>query len=425
MTASEMFTSMMEENDYRANAPLVKTWLNGAGVMIDWIQGYWTKAGDKGFQLPAFKDPYNYSCPFGKGTSKFQDLWDHFITPKGVRLIQSSEVNKITTENDKVTGVVATNKLTGGTITLHAKTVIVATGGFGGNPAEMKKRLGSDNFYLYGLSSNVGTGIDLCEGLGCVICEELEPALAEFCGNNEVDFYAGYMKFINQCGFLMVDPAGNRFVNEELFITQALEAGASALRRVGFAYVLFTQSDFDSMATQGVHGRLTKEYTDSIEMRARILVDSFYTLPDEMAEALDKGEAFKADTIEELIEKAGFDKETFTDTVAAYSQVVADNIDPEFGKSPNLVFPFEKGPFYAVRVISPIDNTYNGVKVDTKFRPLCGDKQTPSLGGLYVVGQDSGNVFAYPYTKYVGSCSSYALTSGMLSVQSVAEYLGR
>lgn len=139
-----------------------------------------------------------------------------------------------------------------------------------------------------------------------MLSDEVSPHLAEFCSNKKVDFYAGYMKFMNQAGFLALDPSGERFVNEEFFVTQALSYGASALRRVGYAYLVFTQDQLDAMVEKGLWGVLSEDTINSLKLRSRIIVPSYYTLYDEMNEAVGCGEAFKADTLEGLGEASGF-----------------------------------------------------------------------------------------------------------------------
>jgi fumarate reductase flavoprotein subunit len=424
MTATELFTKMMEEADWKINAPLVNNWLQGSGPMMDWLQERWTSIGDAGFMLPNDFDPYNYTCMFGKGTQKFQDLYDNYILPQGATLLYGVMATQILTEDDKVTGVVGTNLATGATVTVYARAALVCTGGFGGNDAKLKEMFGTDNFFLTGLSNSTGEGLVMCESLGCTLSEEIEPHMSEFCGNPSVDFFAGYMKFINQFGFLALDPAGNRFMNEEVFITGALESGGSALRRVGHCFIIFTQGDFDKIATQGAHGILSQEYTTAVSMRPFIFEESNERLSEEMTNVLAKEQAFKADTLEELARVAGFEEADFTAAIGDYKKMIAAGSDPVFGKSPVLLHPLDDGPFYAVKIIPPIFGTYNGIKVDGYFRPL-DENQKPRIAGLYVGGQDSGGVFSYPYTNWLGATSSYALTSGMLAASYIKEYLGR
>ena len=159
-------------------------------------------------------------------------------------------------------------------------------------------------------------------------------------------------------------------------------------------------------------------------MRERILVPSYYTLQDEMDAAIAHGQAWKADTLEELGEQAGFDPTTYERTLSDYQAVIASGTDTLFGKRSELLHPLDEGPFYAVRVVSPIDGTYNGIKVNDHLQAI-GKDNVPSPAGLFVAGQDSGGYFSYPYTDYVGATCGYALTSGMMAVEYIKEYLGK
>lgn len=320
-------------------------------------------------------------------------------------------------------GVTAT-KQDGTKVTVNAGAVLVCTGGFGGNKAMQEEILGSSDFYLNGVATNTGDGVNMCRDAGCVLSTEVSPHLAEFCSNDVLDFYAGYMKFLNQTGFLMVDPAGARYMDETYCITHALARGASGMRRVGSSYIIFTQADFDKLLNSGVHEILGEDIIAEYKMRERILVPSYYTIQNEMDAAIAYGQAWKADTLEELGEMAGFDPETYADTLATYQAAIESGEDVPFGKRPELLHPLAEGPFYAVRVISPIDGTFNGIKVNSHMQAI-GQDNKPAPAGLYVAGQDSGGYFSYPYTDYVGATCGYALTSGMMSIEHIKEYLGK
>ena len=82
---------------------------------------------------------------------------------------------------------------------------------------------------------------------------------------------------------------------------------------------------------------------------------------------------------------------------------------------PNL----DNGPYYAVRVISAIDGTYNGIRVNKNMQAIGSDYQP--IKGLYVAGQDSGGYFSYPYYEGVGWTQGYAWTSGSIAGKSIIE----
>ncbi len=411
-TVDSAFQELMDFSKWRVNAPLVYNILEDSGEVADKLQSYWDQTDNAGVTRVGVT-----AHDTGKGTNKYDVLYEQFLEPAGINVLLETTAKSLIMDGDAVVGVEA-EKQDGTKVTVNAKNVLVCTGGFGGNDEMLTEYFGSDNFYLNGLSSNVGDGINMCLDAGAILSDEVSPHLAEFCSNKNVDFYAGYMKFMNQAGFLALDPSGKRFVNEEFFVTQALSYGASALRRVGYAYIIFTEDQLNAMTESGLYGVLSEETIEDLNLRARILVPSYYTLQDEMQTALDAGEAWKADTLEELGEAIGFDdQEGYQETIDAYLEVLETGEDPLFGKRSDMMPDLDEGPYYAIKVISAIDGTYNGIRVNENLQAVNSDYQP--IEGLYVAGQDSGGYFSYPYYEGVGWTQGYALTSGDLAVKHI------
>lgn len=421
VTVDEVFTNMMDYYYWRTDASLTYNILSHSGAMIDWLQDHWKQVGHKGFSAPNATSGTSIAHDYGKGREKYQLLWDEFILPAGATLLTDTRAEALIIEDGEVRGVTAT-KQDGSPVTVNAKAALVCTGGFGGNKSMLKDIIGSSDFYLNGVATNSGDGVSMCLQQGAALSPDVSPHLAEFCSNDVLDFYAGYMKFLNQAGFLMLDSSGNRYMNETFCITHALARGASGMRRVGSSYIIFTQADFDKLLASGVHELLGEDIIAEYKMRERILVPSYYTLQDEMDAAIEHGQAWRADSLEELGELAGFDRETYIRTISDYREVIASGSDPLFGKRRELLHPLDEGPFYAARVVSPIDGTYNGIKVNDHLQAI-GEDDRPLAAGLYVAGQDSGGYFSYPYTDYVGATCGYALTSGMMSIEYIKEFL--
>ena len=68
-----------------------------------------------------------------------------------------------------------------------------------------------------------------------------------------------------------------------------------------------------------------------------------------MESLIEKGLAWKADTVEELAKKVGLPVDTFTATIAAYNDGCANGNDP-FGRTAQEVA-MANGPFYAVKTV--------------------------------------------------------------------------
>lgn len=414
-TVDETFRTLMDFCKWRADAPLVYNILSTSGPMVNKIQGYWNQTDDPGITKAGTSQAHDT----GKGTYKFTVLYENFIKPAGIKVMLETTAKELIMDGEAVTGVIA-YKQDGTKVVVNAKNVLVCTGGFGGNDEMMVEYFGHNNFYLNGLYTNVGDGVNMCLDAGAILSDEVSPHLAEFCSNKNIDFYAGYMKFMNQMGYLALDPSGDRFVNEEFFVTQALSYGASALRRVGYCYLIFTQEQLDAMVEKGIWGVLSEETIKDLKLRTRITVPSYYTLNDEMDVALAAGEAFKADTLDALGEAIGFgDQSIYQKAIADYLKVLETGEDPLFGKRPDMMPNLDKGPYYAVKVISAIDGTYNGIRVNKNLQALNAAYQP--IKGLYVAGQDAGGYFSYPYYEGAGWTQGFAWTSGMVAVQHMVE----
>ena len=271
------------------------------------------------------------------------------------------------------------------------------------------------------MTTSTGDGINMAIEAGSALHNELSVAMATGAGNSKVDIYSGYLKNANQICGLLVDASGERFMNEELCVTESIQAGGSAIRRTGHFYAILTQNEFDAWAEHGFYGIIDETTIGELGYRPRLLVDNMLSIRDELAQMIEVGEAWKADTLEELAEVAPFNSEIFLDTVAKYQEACAAGEDKLFGKRPALLRPLDDGPFIAVRLIPAIDGTLGVIRVNTTLRDM-GQDLNP-IPGLWVVGSDAGGYFSNPYTLYVGSTSCYAVTGGRIAGEDACSYI--
>lgn len=415
-----IFNEMMEYANYKCSASVLQAFLQNIGPAADMLAEHWEQTTNPGFTKLA---PAANGMDTGKGTDKYDVLYNDFILPGGGKLMLETRAHDLIVEDGVVTGVKAT-KQDGTEVIVHAKAVLLATGGYAGNKEMLKQYLHGDNFYLYGLSTNTGDGLNMALGAGAGLNLQMSPHFAEFCSNDKVDFYAGYMKFINYTGLLQVDPEGRRFYNEEQGAVDPLAKGTSALGAVGFAYAVFTQAELDAMEAEGAGGLLSEEVrADCRSYRPRACVP-FYTIKTEMQNAIDAGEGWKADTIEELGAQIGFDPEVWQATVDTYKGYIASGVDEQFGKRVEMLFPIDEGPFYAVRIIPALDGTLNGIPVNSSMQAL--NEAYKPISGLYMGGYDAGSVWGplYYQTEHTNAnTQAWAIASGYIAAGSVIDAL--
>ena len=119
---------------------------------------------------------------------------------------------------------------------------------------------------------------------------------------------------------------------------------------------------------------------------------------DKFAEQVEKGNAFIADTIEELADKLGFEgeaKETFLKTVEHYNELYDAGEDTDFGKPAYRLSSLRDAPFYGYWLGACLLTTEQGILCDAKARVKSADGGI--IENLYVCGDNAGGFF---YNNY-------------------------
>ena len=414
VTVNDVFREMMEYSNWTADPLIVKTVLEKSGSTADWLaaHGYKLRLGG-----------YGFTHDTGKGTQKMQDLYDNYILPGGARLFLETPAEGLLMEEGKVAGVLAKKK-DGTAMTIHADGVIIATGGFGGNPEMLEQYTGTSDYFLSGLSASTGDGLSMALAAGARRSEEIFPHLTEFAASTVQDYNSYFMKYLNYGGLLQVNLEGKRFMDEGLCAEQPLAKGASAIRTAGSFYVIFDQPTLDTLETVGFPGLFSPETTSRLKKeilwRGRALVP-FTTIKDEVARAMEAKIAFRAESIQELESLAGIEVGNLQDTVGRYRQMVANKRDEDFQKDPVwLTATVSRGPFYAVRMEPAIFGTLGGIKINERFQVL--DSRLKAIGGLYAAGQDTGGFYGYPYYDIPGATMGYSYNSGRIAGENAVTY---
>ena len=206
--------------------------------------------------------------------------------------------------------------------------------------------------------------------------------------------------------WLWVDHTGRRFFNESrgsVFV-DVYNAMTSA---GGVSYTIFDQEKMDRLINKGA----------VLPFNAIVLAGTpLKELPKTWKVGMERGWAFKADTIEELALQIGVPPQNLLDTIKKQNGYAEKGQDPEFGKKPEHLekFDLQKGPYYALKAIRCFFLTLGGVQVTPRF-----EAKTPQgdvIPNLFVVGQDMGGLYDSSYDlRCEGSASSFAMTSGRVA----------
>ena len=187
---------------------------------------------------------------------------------------------------------------------------------------------------------------------------------------------------INNARYIVVNSLGKRFVAEDAHRNKIAEAFS---RQPGeFAFEIGDD-------------RTVKSY--SMLMQA------------DLWKAIEIGEAFKADTVEELAHKIGVPVASLRRTVDAYNRSVRTKRDP-LGKLPiNLSHELRQPPFWAARVQQRIHLTPGGLRINTEARVL--DQFGRPIPALFAAGEITGGI--HGRNSLGGDSVTDALVFGMIA----------
>lgn len=299
----------------------------------------------------------------------------------------------LTDENGKVSGVECTRN-DGSTLTVNAKSVVLATGGYAASK-EMMERFCPDfpqEWVLpYTTSSmyNTGDGITMGEALNADVYEDgwwMDLAIGVDVGGYSTYFPDTLNGLINYANYFVTDGTGKRILNVNSLYGPRSIVFAKAMEETGKIYSIFTKEGFEN----GIQ---------FIEDNNRV----------------DNKNVYKADTLEELAEMTGMDANTFVEQVNRYNEMCEKGVDEDLGQT--TLIPIGEGPYYAVDIKTITMGTIGGLKTDDDKHVL--DKEGNAIDGLYAAGElINGKYFNQVYTS--GCAQLLSLDSGIIAGRNAA-----
>lgn len=410
LTKTEAFNRMAAYHHWRINAPLMKAFVDKSADTIQWVEDHgvhWKEV------KTAWRNNDVLTWHIYPGAGSLPKAMVKTFKEKGGELLLSTPAEKLIIKDGKVEGVVAKNSK-GDTITVHAKNVILATGGYNFNEKMVKELTGIDMIPV-GAPGRTGDGIRMAFEAGAVgdnigpmmINGAFMPAPGEaICNGPNKEVRALFRQ-----GLLYVDSTGERFFNEELTIDWP--TASNAIARTGeYTYIVFDEKTKKEISTEG------KGYPNpcgNFIQRHQAATQLDKLLKENEA----KGNVFIGSTIEEAAKKAGMVPEVLRATAERMTKYAKQGKDEQFGKDPYYLRTIDQGPFYIVRGKLNTLTSLNGVKVNKDLQVL--DKHEHPIPGLYAIGHDAGGVYGDSYDLKVGegTASAFAINSGRMAVEHI------
>ncbi|MER3388632.1 MAG: FAD-dependent tricarballylate dehydrogenase TcuA [Microcella sp.] len=323
----------------------------------------------------------------------------------GVHVRYGAEVTELLTEGEAVEGV-RVAIAGGGEEEFHAKSVVLAAGGFEANPRMREKHLGTgwDQAYVRGTPLNTGDVLELALRHGASrhgdwsTCHSTAWDVAAPAAGGDRLLTNQYTRQSYPIG-VVVNVMGMRFLDE------------------GADFRNYTYAKYGAQILAQPEGRAFQLY----DSKTRSL------LRREEYESAGVTE-FVADSLHELAQAAGIDPGGLERTVHDFNASIEQKpFDPaikdgraahtEPPKS-NWALELDSPPFYAYPVTCGITFTFGGLKVDESARVLSADGLP--MGGLFAAGEIVGGLFSINYPG--GSGLTAGTVYGRLAGREAAQY---
>jgi len=414
-TREDVFRYFMDHTHYRADARLLKAYLDKSAGTMDWLEESGAKFIDarpyieSGFATWHVKD---------RNSPRITDALADRAKKKGATILLETPGKKILKENGRTTGLIAEDS-NGDAILVKSKAVIVATGGFSENAEMVKKYTG---FELYkdiwldpGIQRHVldGDGIRMTWEAGGA---ETEMYMASYRGLPAPHGGPGGAGSQELSPFrqpnLMVNLAGERFVNEEICSGDGCSAGnAVHKQKDGCAFTIFDEAARKHYDEAGPHERMPGA-------GPAMPLGAF------MKKAQSEGyqHFFMTDTLEDLCVQTGIDINGLRNTINEYNEDCQTGRDSLFYKKTEYLLPVKQPMFYAARFFCDAYVELGGVKINDKTEVLA--KNFDVIPGLYCVGNDSNTLSGDTYVfACAGHFSGFAFNTGRIAGENAARYI--
>jgi fumarate reductase flavoprotein subunit len=402
------YQDAMRIGKYKANSELLSVATQNAASMVDWLEEIGVDFTD---DSPILEDDHNHYSVARTYVAK--DLGRSLLKPlnkeinkrikeKRIEIRYKTEALKlIEDKNKRIIGVLSKNP-SNGTEVIKARSVIIATGGYGANQ-EMKKAHNPKSLSakVWCLPHATGDGINMAKEFDAKLVNM--DHLVVFPGT--INSLNGLPLEINTrlkfaprhlTESIWVNNKGERFVNEHADPDQR-EISFSEQEELKF-FVIFNQSILENESD-----------TDVLKWNKKTLKDQ-----------INKGTTVaSAESISELAETINVPKNSMRQTIEEYNLSINNKSDDLFGRLKKRVA-IENGPFYAISVGGSLLTTHGGISINHNMEVI--NNKNHSIKGLYAVGEVTGNGQLMGKGVVSGMSVGPAITFGRLAAREAYRY---
>ena len=371
------------------NPELVKTLAENSAAAIEWLASIGAEVKNVGaFGGASVKRIHRPVNADGKVTAVgayIVPILEKNLQDRNVQFLFDTTANEIIMKDGKAVGIKGTGK-DGHKVTINAKSVVIATGGFGAN-AEMVEKYKPElkGFATTNAEGAQGQGIDMATAVGAATVDmdqiQIHPTVhIDEDGNAHL-----ITEGVRGDGAILVNKEGKRFFDEVQ--TRDKVSAAEIQQTDGEAWLILDQKMVDGAAVyQG--------YVNS-------------------------GYAKTGKTIEELAKNINVDPATLAETMKNWAEIYANKVDPEFGRTSfSAENALDQAPYYAILVKPGIHHTMGGLKINTNTEVL--NEKGEVISGLFAAGEVTGGI--HGANRLGGTAVTDIIVFGQIAGENAADF---
>ena len=367
------------------NPELVKTLCEGTADAIDWLDEngitLHNVSSFGGASVKRIHRPVNEEGKVVSVGAYMIPLLQENCEKRGIDIVLNTTVDTIMTDaNGAAVGVSGTDK-DGNTVVVNAKSVILATGGFGANldmVTQYKPELAG--FMTTNAAGAQGQGIEMATAIGAGTVDmdqiQIHPTV-------EANTAALITEGLRGDGAILVNANGERFIDE--VGTRDVVSAAEIAQPGSYSWLIVDQAMAD--ASSVIQGYIKKGYTKT------------------------------GATYEELAKELDIDPAAFANTMETWNGYVEAKNDPDFGRT-SFANPLNNGPYYAIKVTAGVHHTMGGVTINSATEVLKEDGTV--IPGLFAAGEVTGGV--HGANRLGGTAVADFVVFGRIAGESAANY---
>ena len=336
---------------------LVKTLCEGTADAIDWLDEngitLHNVSSFGGASVKRIHRPVNAEGKTVSVGSYMIPLLQENCEKAGVKMMLDTTATEILTDaNGAAVGVKATGA-SGETVTVNAKAVVLASGGFGANlDMVVKYKPELKGFMTTNAPGIQGQGIEMAQAIGAATVDmdqiQIHPTV-------EANTAALITEGLRGDGAILINEEGQRFIDE--VGTRDVVSAAEIAQTGSYSWLVVDQAMAD--ASSVIQGYIKKGYTVT------------------------------GATYEELGKAMGVDAAAFAETMEKWNGYVEAKNDPDFGRT-SFANPLNTAPYYAVKVTAGVHHTMGGLKINANTEVL--NEKGEVIPGLFAAGEVTGGV---------------------------------